>query len=116
MDDKLFDPELLSEAWKELGHSDQQEVTGPRVVPCHSFTSRVHITWHKKSNNPTPRKRGHTKVSKLTGGRSRGAFENLRAGSAGEASLQTTVAADRCHRSHRRRHRLAQQWNYLAQG
>jgi hypothetical protein len=27
----------------------------------------LHITWHKKSNNPTPRKRGHTKVSKLTG-------------------------------------------------
>ena len=40
MDNKLFDPELLSEAWKELGHSDQQEVTGPRVVSCHSFTSR----------------------------------------------------------------------------
>jgi len=76
----------------------------------------LHITWHKKSNNPTPRKRGHTKVSKLTGGRSRGASENLRAGGAGEASLQTTVAADRCHRSHRRRQRLAQQWNYLAQG
>jgi len=37
MDNKLFDPELLSEAWKELGHSDQQEVTGPRVVSCHSF-------------------------------------------------------------------------------
>jgi|ERR1700745_4157096 hypothetical protein len=35
----------------------------------------LHITWHKKSNNPTPRKRGHTKVSKLTGGRSRGALK-----------------------------------------
>ena len=45
----------------------------------------LHITSHKKSNNPTPRKRGHTKVFKLTGRRSRGASENLRAAGAGEA-------------------------------
>ena len=76
----------------------------------------LHITWHKKSNNPTPRKRGHTKVFKLTGRRSRGASETYVLAAQEKLSLQTTVAADRCHRSHRRRRRLAQRWNYLAQG
>jgi hypothetical protein len=33
----------------------------------------------------------------------------------GAMSLRTTVAADRCQQSHRRRRRLARRWNYFAQ-
>jgi hypothetical protein len=33
----------------------------------------------------------------------------------GTVSLGTTLAADRCHESHRRLRRLGQRWNYLAQ-
>ena len=113
MDNKLLDPELLSEAWKELGgQSDQQEVTGPRVVPCHSFTSR-------RTRNPIIRlhESGDTPKSSSQPGEGPGGLLKTYVLAAPEKlSLQTTVAADRCHRSHRRRRRLAQRWNYLAQG